>query len=785
MAVVETSFVCEPWSMEKKSRAPDRSLIQVILQKYRDCSVDSITGPTGIRKYEPSRGSSHYHQQHHHRAWPSTVADGVPVKSKQEHVTSSKERDRDGPPSFAALGSARLPASGVAASTPKKPLKVRRTLLDGIPLACFNVGGEKRLCFGQLLAEVLKEFSVSEVNASRDHLKIYCPRCDEHQLESLKLSEDVAWSVSSSLLITKSDAYRLCSDLLSNRAPQRQDKKYAKPYLNVYHECFGGCKGIFETEAYNEPHAKCVTCLECLRLFSPRKFATHSHAKTEIQTCHWGMDSSKWRLYVLLPDDKAEDEATKKLWEDVKKRFAGTPLRKRKQSNSEGESLAADSDSGESHSKKRLETGGVSSSSIATTKQVLPCSGSRSGTPSSSMSAPREHNEHGNNNRRSAFRPWSPLEEKPRVEGASTCSSETNSPSHMNSRFFHPPPPLPFLARNCSCPVSYNPLNGAINFAHPSLGKAVKTEYPNVICAQGMAVNNTSSNNNSRETTASLSRHNITETLPQAAREDQEPDENTSTTAATTRGDEKTDENFSAASEQNFASPERVKQVLHKYCHKGHLPSVEELSFALAKELREWSRGQERVLDEVNERGEKIREEMNCLRRANDSKLEAARGELKCCQERVELLNRKREEDLKEFAKTREALQRQVENLQEQRSSESDTVKKLMSQLGERETRCRLLEKELDYIRSWYIGSQRRFPAFQPVAVYGAPNLRDLYCTQSAVIQEIPIFSRNGDAVLPLGNRSGKNEESERETNAEANSNKERASPNSKKEADS
>lgn len=352
----------------------------------------------------------------------------------------------------------------------------------------------------------------------------------------------------------------------------------------------------------------------------------------------------------------------------------------------------------------------------------------------------------------------------------------------MNSRFFHPPPPpLPFLARNCSCPVSYNPLNGAINFAHPSLGKAVKTEYPSVICTQGMASTSSHNNNNNSRETTSLSRHGIiTETVPQAAREENGADENTTITAAVTRR-EKTDESFAAASDQNFASPERVKQVLSKYCHKGHLPSVDELSFALAKELREWSRGQERVLDEVNEKGEKIREEMNSLRRDNDSKLDAACADLKCCQERVELLNRKREEDLKEFAKTREALQRQVENLQEQRASESDTVKKLMNQLGERETRCRLLEKELDYIRSWYIGSQRRFPAFQPVAVYGTPNLRDLYCTPSAVIQEIPIFSRNGDAQVLLGNRS-KNDENEREANADANSNKERASPDAKNE---
>ena len=133
----------------------------------------------------------------------------------------------------------------------------------------------------------------------------------------------------------------------------------------------------------------------------------------------------------------------------------------------------------------------------------------------------------------------------------------------------------------------------------------------------------------------------------------------------------------------------------------------------------------------------------------------------------VVFVYRKRDEDIKEFTKTREALQRQVESLQEQRSSETDMVKKLMTQLNERDTRCRLLEKELDYIRSWYIaGSQPKYPPFQalPVAVYGGSSLRDMYCNQSAVIQEISVFSRNGESPS-LTNRS-KSEEQERDSSS-------------------
>lgn len=129
--------------------------------------------------------------------------------------------------------------------------------------------------------------------------------------------------------------------------------------------------------------------------------------------------------------------------------------------------------------------------------------------------------------------------------------------------------------------------------------------------------------------------------------------------------------------------------------------------------------------------------------------------------------HRKRDEDIKEFAKTREALQRQVESLHEQRSSESDMVKNLMTQLNERDTRCHLLEKELDYIRSWYIaGSQPKYPPFStlPVTVYGATGLRDMYCNQSAVIQEIPVFSRNGES--PSLACRVKSEEQDRDPNS-------------------
>lgn len=284
-----------------------------------------------------------------------------------------------------------------------------------------------------------------------------------------------------------------------------------------------------------------------------------------------------------------------KLWEDVKKRFFGT-IRKRKLSNSEAESVA-ESECSESSAKKR---------NVLT--YASPNVERPSGTPSSSVSSPREHNEA---SRRSAFRPWSPLEEKEHAETLSNNSQTptTSCPSH--SRFIQPsthsipsrsgptashPIQPSHIARSCSCAsVPYSAMNGYV-----PQSTSIKSEYSSVICSQAAISQDTKTRDN---------------------RPESPPNE----TAVVT---------------QDFASPERVKQVLSKYCHRGHLPSVDELSFALAKELQEWSYGQSRVLNELKEKGEKLREEMNTLRRENTTKLDSACEELKCCQVNLDQLNR-------------------------------------------------------------------------------------------------------------------------------------------------
>ena len=70
----------------------------------------------------------------------------------------------------------------------------KETIIDGFPLACFSSGGEKRVCYTELVNKVLKDFDSKEIDANRDRLQIYCPRCSPQQLELFKLAGVLPWS---------------------------------------------------------------------------------------------------------------------------------------------------------------------------------------------------------------------------------------------------------------------------------------------------------------------------------------------------------------------------------------------------------------------------------------------------------------------------------------------------------------------------------------------------------------------------------------------------------------
>ena len=204
------------------------------------------------------------------------------------------------------------------------------TLLEQETIACFVVGGEKRLCLPQILNTVLRDFSLQQINAICDELHIFCSRCNPEQLHTLKITGILPLGAPSCGLLTKTDAERLCNALL-HRAPAKSSEPPTRDSFKVYHECFGKCKGIFNPESYLEPDAKCIQCVDCMGSFSTSEFVRHSHKALENRTCHWGFDSSNWRSYLLMAKDQDNRERVKEVLEYMKARFDTSKKYKRKQ----------------------------------------------------------------------------------------------------------------------------------------------------------------------------------------------------------------------------------------------------------------------------------------------------------------------------------------------------------------------------------------------------------------------------------------------------------------------
>ncbi|RWS17192.1 Cs ski like protein-like protein [Dinothrombium tinctorium] len=197
------------------------------------------------------------------------------------------------------------------------------TVLEGEVISCFLVGGERRLCLPQILNTVLRDFSLQQINSVCDELQIFCSRCTVEQLEMLKVTGILPASAPSCGLITKTDAERLCADLLYSNPPKENLKTDKKCFsLRVYHECFGKSTGIYFPSLYTSANDKCIMCCECEGMFTPQKFVCHSHKSKENRTCHWGFDSNNWRSYLMLAKDHNQNnEELQEHLNDMKSRF--------------------------------------------------------------------------------------------------------------------------------------------------------------------------------------------------------------------------------------------------------------------------------------------------------------------------------------------------------------------------------------------------------------------------------------------------------------------------------
>ncbi|KAJ6218945.1 hypothetical protein RDWZM_004757, partial [Blomia tropicalis] len=191
-----------------------------------------------------------------------------------------------------------------------------KTLVEGEEIACFTVGGEKRLCFPQILNIVLQDFELNEINSVMKELQIYCSTCSHDQMDVLKRFDDIPPGAPSCGLITKTDAHRLCSTLLSSASSPTMMRHTGLmqstimehfnrvPKIKIYHDCFGKCVGYYAPSLYESDSTQCIQCDECLSLFTPSEFVCHYHRnRAKNRTVHWGFDPNNWRAYILPIED--------------------------------------------------------------------------------------------------------------------------------------------------------------------------------------------------------------------------------------------------------------------------------------------------------------------------------------------------------------------------------------------------------------------------------------------------------------------------------------------------
>lgn len=655
----------------------DNPLIDEILQKYRDCSTDSITGPKGFTAK---------------KSWNSTSDDGAKHSS---HVSSS-EHSRT--MSMKTVTVRMPPPKG------QDGFNFKETIIDGVPLACFSSGGEKRVCYTELVNKVLKDFDGKDIDANRDRLQIYCPRCSPHQLELFKLAGVLSWSSTSASFISKTDSFRLIGILTASEVPRRTSRSFPKDSLEVYHECFGGCAGILEIDKYTDPYAKCITCSQCDGVFSPRRFVVHNHSSGEIHTCHWGFDDAKWRLYLMLCNEQPTLHV-QKLWEMLMNKFSDGQRYKRASPSSEQDSDGSERDGGASPPKRPRVDRPRDSREVANSDSS-DSNGNSSNCGSSS-----------NGDivcRRSAFRPWSPLHGRAKsTESPSTPSGALSVPmmSPGSPARLFAPHTIPYLASDCpyTPPHPHNfhrhafkgDIRKPIPKVEPRMGSATVSHTVSEILATPSAKDPRSLEKTAKEMLEVVAQNERWGGYEKSysPNRDREPEVN---------------DNESAVLE------ERIQNMLANLTKNDRLPaSPRELSGLLAKEIKDLfaKHGEDKVRELTNVR-DKLSAELESLQKEHAKKMEEALQELKSVQKELRMMQTSQRLEMDSLNEKNIKLQLEVKKYKAEKddilsmnSKETinvlqQDVRDLSKKLEEKDSYCRELENEIKGFHSW-INNQR------------------------------------------------------------------------------
>ena len=160
---------------------------------------------------------------------------------------------------------------------------LEETVIDGQVIPCFNIGGEMRLCFPQILKQTLGAFHMEQIALACEELLIHVAPATNQQMSALKGAGVLPVTAHQCGLITKSDAERLAAYLMTSKAgspgsgvneslearlisenvKQEDELNDSRVVILIQHECFGKASGSLYPGLYKSPSAKCISCSIC------------------------------------------------------------------------------------------------------------------------------------------------------------------------------------------------------------------------------------------------------------------------------------------------------------------------------------------------------------------------------------------------------------------------------------------------------------------------------------------------------------------------------------------
>lgn len=202
---------------------------------------------------------------------------------------------------------------------------LKECVLESKVIACFELGGELRLCMPQILNYILHDFPLDRIHRTIEDLQISCSKCTPEQEIKLKLAKILPQNVPPCGLITRTNAERLCSALLhsTERLSSLKSKmiKDANEFFKfrVYHRCFGKSEGFCYPALFSFTDRECIECIDCKGMLPPNKFILHvcKNKPKENRTCHWGFDSTKWRSYIHVALEETNMEKCTKMLDEI------------------------------------------------------------------------------------------------------------------------------------------------------------------------------------------------------------------------------------------------------------------------------------------------------------------------------------------------------------------------------------------------------------------------------------------------------------------------------------